>query len=67
MCTRRQALAQPMLPLEVAPSHLVPQKGELVLQLAERNGNQGDRSVRVFFLVGAIFVSFVSAAFVGVV
>jgi len=45
----------------------VPQKGELVLQLAERNGNQGDRSVRVFFLVGAIFVSFVSAAFVGVV
>lgn len=51
----RQALAQPMLPLGVTPSHLVLQKGELVLQLTQRNGNMRDRSVRVSCLVGAVF------------
>ena len=51
----RQSLAQPMLPLGVAPRHLVLQKGELVLQLTQRNGNQGDRSIRVFRLVGTVF------------
>ena len=51
----RQALAQPVLPLGVAPRHLVPQKGELVLQLTQRNGNMRDRSVRVSCLVGAVF------------
>jgi len=51
----RQALAQPVLPFGVAPRYLVLQEGELVLQLTERNGNQGDRSVRVFRLVGTVF------------
>ena len=51
----RQALAQPMLPLGVAPGHLVPQKSELVLQLTERNRNTHNRSVRVFRLAGAVF------------
>ena len=51
----RQALAQPVLPLGVAPSNLVPQKGELILQLTERNGNSRDRSVRVFLLVSTVF------------
>ena len=51
----REALAQPVLPLGVAPSHLVLQKGELVLQLTQRNGNTRDRSVRVFRLVGTVF------------
>ena len=50
-----------MLPLGVAPSHLVLQKGELVLQLAQRNGNQRDRSVRVFRLVGTVFIGTVFA------
>lgn len=55
LAARRQALAQLVLPLGVAPSHLVLQKGELVLQLTQRNGNTRDRSVRVFRLVGTVF------------
>ena len=50
-----------MLPLGVAPSNLVPQKGELVLQLTQRNGNMRDRRIRVSCLVGAVFTCAVFA------
>lgn len=61
LAVRRQALAQLVLPLGVAPSHLVLQKGELVLQLTQRNGNQRDRSVRAFCLVGTVLARTVFA------
>ena len=61
LAARRQALAQPVLPLGVAPRHLMLQKGELVLQLTQRHGNTRDRSVRIFCLVGTVFTCAVSA------